>query len=78
MRDHSRHTPAFPVMLDADINKACDPGMTLRDRFAMEVIPVEIATWYRGNTELRPEEIFARVAKAAYLMADAMLVARNK
>jgi hypothetical protein len=57
--------PAFP--LDTD---CCDVGMTLRDYFAAKAMQADLVG-YDG-------EMWARVAKQAYEMADAMLKERAK
>lgn len=59
--------PAFPVM-DMEVTKE---GMTLRDYFAAKAIGVEDVT-------LRPAYTFEEKAKYAYMMADAMMKAREQ
>jgi len=58
--------PAFPFVCDADFDYGT--GMTLRDYFAAKAMQGLIEN---GNTDAQ------QMAKAAYIMADAMLKARN-
>ncbi len=73
--------PAYPVHLSNGQSwsgMAQFDGMTLRDRFAMEALPV-VATghFHVGEQFIRAEE-YAHLAKHAYMLADAMLSARNQ
>lgn len=56
--------PAFPTAMNQT------EGLSLRDYFAAKAIGVEDAT-------LRPAYTFEEKAKYAYMMADAMLKARE-
>jgi hypothetical protein len=79
--------PAFPVTLDNDVrtNSSGGTGMTLRDYFAAKALPVAAEQFKRFAYPDFPEEGmfvhpdgFAPTARAAYAMADAMLVARGE
>lgn len=61
--------PAFPA--PAGVAHITEQGMTLRDYFAAKAIGVEDVT-------LRPAYMFEEKAKYAYMMADAMLKAREQ
>jgi hypothetical protein len=62
--------PAFPTSFNPDYPTELVGGMTLRDAFAMHVLPAYFAdgTGYSAQKE---------AAKWAYEMADAMLEARK-
>lgn len=49
------------------------PGMTLRDYFAAKAMAAIIWPWSEGS-----DNYFKPVADAAYLIADAMLAARER
>ena len=67
-------TPAFPSVLPPDEKKGWEAvhfeGMTLRDYFAAKAL----TTFKIGNLAGYYEDY----AKSAYMMADAMLLERNK
>jgi hypothetical protein len=72
--------PAFPA--PAGVSHITEQGMTLRDYFAakaMQVMAVDthenIMEWLFDADDM-PSDL--ALAKAAYLIADAMLEARNK
>jgi len=71
--------PAFPV---ADVSKTQCPGMTLRDFFAAQVLPVVLNDYntysrhYRSDSQLFSNWREIR-AKEAYDMADAFLKVRT-
>lgn len=57
--------------------------VSLRDRFAMQALPVmlrleDTAVWNQSVREARRGDSAAQVARACYLMADAMLKARQQ
>ena len=62
--------PAFPS--GCEPTKYTNPGMTLRDWFAGRAMAA-----YCGSAEWREDTTQEQTAKAAYRMADAMLVARD-
>lgn len=65
--------PAFPAHhFDLAEN---EHGMTLRDYFAARAMQADIASVSRGHDWIPHAEVFA---KSAYVMADAMLKARNE
>ena len=72
--------PAFPVPNDANVND--QEGMTLRDYFASKAMQGLLARGIHYQTEAWRqhrgglEEL--DIAGHAYLMADAMLLARSK
>jgi hypothetical protein len=47
--------------------------LTLRDRFAMAAVPGILGTYRDGAL---PRDAFSIIARGAYLVADAMLLAR--
>lgn len=66
--------PAFPVP-----NLEDDPsfnGMTLRDYFAAQALPIAWSAYDKGYTG-QPECVEQSIAHHAYLIADAMLKARG-
>lgn len=66
--------PAFPVP-----NLEDDPsfnGMTLRDYFAAQALPIAWSAYDKGHTG-QPECVEQSIAHHAYLIADAMLKARG-
>lgn len=68
--------PAFPV-IGAPGALEDFPGMTLRDYFAAQALPVVAsASHERGEAFLRLKH-YANAAADAYSMADAMLLART-
>jgi hypothetical protein len=55
-------------------------GMTLRDYFAAKALPAVHAEFYagiRGNEYMRPDDCRKAIAQEAYLLADAMIKARE-
>ena len=75
--------PAFPNMgmgqQGTQMFAPADTGMTLRDYFAAAAIPIAVATVDKAG-HIIPEEIDTAefIAKTVYMIADAMLAARNK
>ena len=67
----TNNQPAFPTTINREIVR----GMTLRDYFAAKVLPV-IYTESTDNEESYATPI--DIAEQAYMMADAMLFAREK
>ena len=66
--------PAFPFSGDHAFS-----GMTLRDYFAAKAMQGLLSSgWCGQERELSPASGCREVAQDAYLMADAMLEARNK
>ena len=63
--------PAFPIVIDMGDGVKYHNGMTLRDYFAAKAI--------EGATVSEASNVFthALIAEAAYLLADAMLKARE-
>lgn len=80
--------PAFPVAMDADNPGYTEFGMTLRDYFAAKAMVAILSLPQRNHLafvidESKPGEINTqldgpRLAKNAYIVADAMLAARQK
>ena len=60
--------PAFPIEINSEMTCL---GMTLRDYFAAHALGISDAT-------LRPAYSFDEKAEHAYMMADAMLKAREQ
>ena len=65
---------AFPLMINKDaeqgsMEKWCNQGMTLRDYFAGQAIPI-----FDNESDYSVEEL----AKSCYQYADAMIAERNK
>lgn len=55
---------------------ASDMGMTLRDYFAAKAMPALMTDYWNSDTFSDPT--WTSVAKDAYLLADAMMKAREK
>lgn len=81
MSAHDDGGPAYPSRLpknrDQHLLDNINSGMTLRDWFAGQALPACISSpcapaWTHGSAEHHSQS-----AAAAYLMADAMLAARN-
>lgn len=66
---------AFPVA-GSDHNYAVD-GMTLRDYFAAKALQGRLASYPADAAHPVAAENTAQVAQQAYMMADAMLKARD-
>lgn len=68
--------PAFPVTPTDKSGQIglTEIGMTLRDYFAAKAMQAELSGWHHPNADVMIEE--DKIAKRAYLMADAMLAAR--
>ena len=62
--------PAYPVPMDN-----WDHGMTLRDYFAGQAVGEVIA--YFGNMQIKGEGAPEAFARKAYVIADAMIAARE-
>ena len=68
--------PAFPLM---DAYGSTDKGMTLRDYFAAKALQGWLASY--GDNVYHPAESSPNtsdIAKYSYIIADAMLAAREK
>jgi len=69
---------AFPLMINKDaeqgsMEKWCNQGMTLRDYFASNALPNIIAM-----SDFTDHEIYLRISRTAFKIADAMIAERNK
>lgn len=82
--DTSKTISAFPVF---DSNRAgmdyecMDPGMTLRDYFAAQVLPAIYKDFWESYREGEhdPDENWQKyIAKSAYQLADAMMKERGE
>jgi len=69
MSDKNTGGPAFPTEYRDDATQPCAEGMTLRDYFAAKAME---AFLHDGSSEVD------EVAEAAYIVANAMLKAREK
>jgi hypothetical protein len=67
--------PAFPVPNDANVND--QEGMTLRDYFAAKAISFAAELELQYPTGEHAGGSYEGVASRAYLLADAMLAARE-
>jgi hypothetical protein len=67
--------PAFPINIDSEMTCL---GITARDYFAAKAMPIIYDQWLKNNWNLfeHPEACEA-LSNEAYLIADAMLEARN-
>lgn len=76
MSDKPENPPAFPRPNLANNSHEPQDGMTLRDYFAGQVLPyaAEIAKEAKGPAG----EFFGDSARLAYVIADAMLEAREE
>ena len=52
-------------------------GMDLRDYFAVKAMPVIAQDWYKDNLPLGDDDNAYAIAVVAYIMADAMMKARE-
>lgn len=68
---------AFPVPAHGYHSIDRNSGMTLRDWFAGQALSV-LAAHTSSIEDPEPEKVAKIVAKAAYLLADAMLTERNR
>lgn len=74
---------AFPwqeELIDGNGNSSSNQreGMTLRDYFAAKFAPVIVNKWNGANTFDEGGISYSGCAEQAYLLADAMLKARDK
>lgn len=74
---------AFPMLGSVACNSHCDtdPGMTLRDYFAAKAMCGDWASQNEGSGYFagrRDDNSLNKAAEMYYLMADAMLIAREK
>jgi len=70
--------PAFPVQSIYVEDEATNSrGMTLRDYFAAKALPTVIADWLQTGDIFPDPEIAEVIARDCYIVADAMLKARN-
>ena len=78
MREINDGGPAFP----SDHSRHNEPGMSLREYFAAKAIPAVYATAMEeakeGSGLFRHDDWRVGLALDAYMMADAMLKAREK
>jgi len=67
------NNPAFPELHPSDESRKwfLSPGMTLRDYFAAQILPVSVEYWAERHGG------FKDAAQEAYEIADAMLKARE-
>ena len=65
--------PAFPFA-EATTDFSVSPGMTLRDWFAGQAMRSMLEN---PNGSVTPKSEFSEAANECYLMADAMIAARN-
>jgi len=74
MKNHDTGGPAFPFVFDdmATHTRQVYTGMTLRDYFAAKAMQGMLAC----DIEFGPEQV-PIIAASAYVMADAMLKARQ-
>ena len=63
---------AFPVVIDMGLTVDWSKGMTLRDYFAAKAMQAMVAT----DIECGPEQV-PIIVESAYILADAMLKARE-
>jgi len=71
MTDKQTGGPAFPSPYDDD------EGMTLRDYFAAKALPVVITDWLNTGDIFQDPELAEVIARDCYIVADAMLRARD-
>jgi len=72
---------AFPLHIDSPEYIAVNEGMDLRDYFAAKAMQVAMdSIWTHDGGEVHDdsEEAARNIAKQAYLIADAMLAAREE
>jgi hypothetical protein len=72
---------AFPTNIDISTGGdgfRTSYGMELRDYFAAKAMPVIAQDWYRDNLPLGDDDNAYSIAVVAYIMADAMMKAREK
>lgn len=73
-----KNIPAFPVFPDTSHGHAsAHQGMTLRDYFAAKALPSVINDWLNSGDIFADHEIPEVIARDCYIVADAMLKARN-
>jgi len=73
-----KNEPAFPNCIDNGVTVKYHTGMTLRDYFAAQALPRVIDYWMKPVPDTFDlPEVSDAIAKEAYLMADAMLKARE-
>ena len=73
MSDEPNTETAFPAMTPGGY---CTPGMTLRDWFAAQAISSAYAEWMTDSRY--QQDHAARLAQECYVIADAMLAARDR
>ena len=66
--------PAFPTYLAENMAH----GMTLRDYFAAIALPSIIKDWENDGLKIGDDENADGVAMSAYIVADAMMKARDE
>jgi len=62
---------------DESISTDCS-GMDLRDYFAAKAMPAIIQDWYKDGLPCGDDDNAYGIAIVAYLVADAMMKARNE
>lgn len=74
MTDKQTGGPAFPLLFT---HATTQPGMTLRDYFAAKALPVVITDWLNTGDIFQDPELAEVIARDCYIVADAMLKARD-
>ena len=74
MSDTNTGGPAFPATNHHGHKLT---GMTLRDYFAAKALPTVIADWLQTGDIFPDMEIAEVIARDCYIVADAMMKARN-
>ena len=69
--------PAFPTTKPLDSWGDPNQGMTLRDYFAAKALPSVIDDWLNTGDIFQDPEIAEVIGRDCYIVADAMLKARE-
>jgi len=67
-----------PIYHDNVIGVKQSTGMDLRDYFAAKAMPAIIQDWYKDGLPCGDDDNAYGIATVAYLVADAMMKAREK
>jgi len=67
-----------PIYQDNVIGVKQSTGMDLRDYFAAKAMPAIIQDWYKDGLPCGDDDNAYGIATVAYLVADAMMKAREK
>jgi|APGre2960657373_1045057.scaffolds.fasta_scaffold272068_2 hypothetical protein len=67
-----------PYYINEDGASAHQSGMDLRDYFAAKAMPAIIQDWYKDGLPCGDDDNAYGIATVAYLVADAMMKAREK